>query len=531
MLEIPPVDLNQVEIIKGPASPLYGGGAIAGVINFISKTPVTKPEYSFILNQSNIGQSNIGAFASGRSKKLGYTLLALYNHSKAYDVDKDEFTEVPRSNEIVINPRFFIYPNENSTIVISNNTTAGTRTGGDMQVIKGNSDASHQYYEKNQTFRNSSSIEWDRNIGDRNKLLARQSFSFFDRNINIPGYKFDGVNYNAYTDVSYVSNGNKHAFVMGGNFIYDQFDEKSKSISNKDNTSITGGLYGQHTWDASEKVKLETGLRVDIANYRNSGYSNTEAFLLPRISLLVTFNPQWSSRIGAGMGYKTPSLFTEETETMQYQGLAPLKDVTSEKSYGGTADINFRTHISDGLVFSFNHMFFYSWIRHPLVLENYLSNQFRFINASKPVQSKGFETNAKFVFMNDFKLFLGYTFTYAKAKYLTGNQVLPLVPRDKLNTALIYEREGVIKLGLEGYFTGKQYLHDGTKTPSFAEYGFMAEKIFNKFSLFINLENFTGTRQSRYKNVVNGPHLNPVFDEIWTHTEGFVVNGGIKIKL
>lgn len=47
VLEIPPLDLKQVEIIKGPASPLYGGGAIAGVINFISKTPKDKPEYNF----------------------------------------------------------------------------------------------------------------------------------------------------------------------------------------------------------------------------------------------------------------------------------------------------------------------------------------------------------------------------------------------------------------------------------------------------------------------------------------------------
>jgi iron complex outermembrane receptor protein/outer membrane receptor for ferrienterochelin and colicins len=59
----------------------------------------------------------------------------------------------------------------------------------------------------------------------------------------------------------------------------------------------------------------------------------------------------------------------------------------------------------------------------------------------------------------------------------------------------------------------------------------MAEKIFNKFSLYINFENFTDTRQSRYKNVVNGSHIAPRFDEIWTHTEGFVFNGGIKLKL
>ena len=151
--------------------------------------------------------------------------------------------------------------------------------------------------------------------------------------------------------------------------------------------------------------------------------------------------------------------------------------------------------------------------------------------AAKPVHSAGFETNVKFIFKDHFKLFLGYTFTNAKAKYLTGNQFLPLVPKSKLNSALIYEKEGVIKLGLEGYFTGRQYLSDGTKTPSFKELGFMAEKIFKKFSLYINFENFTDTRQSRYKNVVNGSHLDPAFDEIWTHTEGFVFNGGIKLKL
>jgi outer membrane receptor for ferrienterochelin and colicins len=530
VLEIPPLDLKQVEIIKGPASPLYGGGAIAGVVNFISKTPRTMPEYSLILNQSNIGQSNIGGFASARGKKLGYTLLALYNRSIAFDVDKDEFTEVPKSNEFIINPRLFIYPNETTTITISNSFTTGERTGGDIQVIKGKGDASHQYFEKNKSIRNSSSFELDKKLGDKNRFIARQSFSVFDRTINIPAYTFAGVNYNSFSDVSWVSNGNKHAFVLGANFIYDQFNDKNKGNSNKDNSSSTGGLYGQHTWDATDKVKLESGLRVDIANYRNTLYSNTEVFVLPRVSLLVKFSPQWSSRVGAGMGYKTPTLFTEETETNQYQNLSQLSKVSSEKSYGGTADVNFRTNISSDLVFSFNHMFFYTWISNPLVLEKFMTDKYRFINASSPVQSGGFETNAKFIFKEKFKLFLGYTFTDTRAKYLTGEQFLPLVPRDKLNTALIYEREGSIKLGLEGYFTGRQYLHDGTKTPSFAEYGFMAEKIFKKFSLFVNLENFTDTRQSRYKNVVNGSHLDPVFDEIWTHTEGFVINGGVKIK-
>ena len=73
ILEIPPLDLKQVEVIKGPASTLFGGGAIAGVINFVSKTPKEKGEFNFLINQSNIGQSNFGVYSSERNEKLGLT--------------------------------------------------------------------------------------------------------------------------------------------------------------------------------------------------------------------------------------------------------------------------------------------------------------------------------------------------------------------------------------------------------------------------------------------------------------------------
>jgi outer membrane receptor for ferrienterochelin and colicins len=530
VLEIPPLDLKQVEIIKGPASPLFGGGAIAGVVNFISKTPKQNPEYNIILNQSNIGQTNIGGFASQRGKKAGYTLLALYNMQKPYDVDKDEFTEVPKSNEFMLNPKLFIYPGKNSGIIIGNSFTTGVRTGGDIQVIKNKPDSLHQYFEKNKTLRNITTFELDKKMGEKTRFVAKQSFSIFDRTINIPSYIFQGVSYNGYTDVSFIRFRAKQTFVLGGNFIYERFNEKDSS-DNRDNTGRTSGIYGQFTSDLTPKMQLESGLRIDVANYKNDGYSNTEIFFLPRVSLLIKYNPKWSSRIGAGMGYKTPTLFTEETEAMQYRNVDQLNNVRSEKSYGGTADVNFKTTIGDDLAFTFNHMFFYTEIDNPLVLDNYAADKYRFVNVTRPVRSGGFEANARFIYKNNFKLFLGYTFTDAHAKYLSGNQFLPLVPKNKLNTALIYEKEGAIKLGLEAYFTGKQYLSDGTRTPAFSEVGFMAEKIFKKFSLFINFENFTDTRQSKYKNVVNGSHLDPTFDQIWTHTEGFVVNGGVKVKL
>lgn len=529
ILEIPPLDLKQVEIIKGPSSTLFGGGAIAGVVNFISKTPMEKGEHNFIFNQSNIGQTNLGGYSSQRKGKWGYAILGLVNFQNSYDVDHDDFSEIPKSDNFTINPRLFFYPNETTSLMLGNSFTKGNMTGGDMHVIDGNSDVNHTYFEQNQTMRNTTTLELNKKTTDTNSFKLKQSLSFFDRQINIPGYEFSGFNTNVFTDASYVWNKENQTIISGINIMYDDFNQKDSEIL--DAKSFTAGAYIQHTWDITERVKLENGLRFDNVTYSNINLSKNQSFILPKISALFLINQQWSSRIGGGLGYKVPTIFTEQTEENQYQNLLPLNNVVAEHSLGATADVNFKTRILEDLSFSVNQMFFVTQINKPLVLENDGVNSY-FVNASKPIISQGFETNMKFIFKDDFKLFAGYTFTNAKEKYLTGNQVMPLLPKNKLNLALIYEKENNFKLGLEGYFSDQQYLDNGTQTPAYWEFGFMAEKtLWKHYSFFINFENFTDTRQSNYKRVVNGPNNNPTFDQIWTHTEGFTINGGLKIKL
>lgn len=532
ILEIPPLDLKQVEIIKGPASTLYGGGAIAGVINFISKTPKEKGEYNLLLNQSNIGQTNIGAYAAKKNNKWGYAVLGLLNFQKAYDVDKDHFSELPKSNSFTINPRLFFYPSAGTAIMIGNSFTKSKNTGGDMSVIDSRPTTNHLYFEENETIRNTTTAELEKKWKDGSSLKVKQSLSIFNRKIAIPGYIFSGINYNSFTDASYIFTKQKHTIISGASFVSDKFRQKEVTASyNQDNRNTTAGLYLQDTWDITDRLKLETGLRLDNIRYSNSYFTKTQSFLLPRISALFKITDKLSSRISAGMGYKVPTIFNEQTETMQYRNLLPLQNVTAEKSNGITADLNYSTRLSEALLFSINQLFFFTGIQRPLVLQDNGAGSFFFSNAAKPVYSNGFETNVKFIFRNHFKLFGGYTFIDAKAKYLNGNPYLPLVPGHKLNLALLYEKEGNIKIGFEAYRTGRQYLYNGSRTPAFWELGFMTEKTIRKVALFINFENFTDERQSKYKTVVNGSHTNPSFDDIWNHTEGFVINGGIKIKL
>jgi outer membrane receptor for ferrienterochelin and colicins len=532
ILEIPPLDLKQVEIIKGPASTLYGAGAIAGVVNFVSKMPKEKAEYSFIINQSNVGQTNIGGYASQKFKKVGYSLLALGNLQQAYDVDKDDFTELPKSKDFTFHPKLFLYPSEKTTISIGNSFTKGERTGGDVAVVKGNADATHTYFEKNKTLRNTTTLDVTEKLTDAAKVVFKSSFSYFDREIMIPNFTFKGANKNIFTDLSYAKNGKGQTLIAGINFINDNFLQRGIILTPAlDFATTTGGAYVQHTWDLTEKLKLESGIRTDVVHYSNDNYGKTEVFVLPRISALFKFTDKWSSRLGAGLGYKTPTAFTEQTETIQYKNVLPLSNVKSEQSYGGTADVNFRTTLGSDFSFSINQMFFYTLIKHSSVLTQNIAGNYFFTNTDKNVFSTGFETNAKLIYKENFKLFAGYTFTHAEADYLPGNKFMPLLPKSKLNLALVYEKERDLKLGLEGYFTDRQYLYNGSRTPTFWEFGFMAEKTFGKIAVFINAENFTDTRQSRYKPVVNGSHNNPTFDDIWTHTEGRTFNGGVKIKL
>jgi iron complex outermembrane receptor protein/outer membrane receptor for ferrienterochelin and colicins len=525
LLEIPPLDLKQVEIIKGPSATFYGGGAIAGVVNFISKEPEEKPVTSLIFNQTSARGTDFSAFRSQNFERFGYTILGSVNYQKEYDVDDNDFTELPRTNSFGINPRLFFRLDEKTRLTIGNSTSYQKRKGGDIFAIRGEADDFHRYFENNDSFRNITTFNLGRDFADGSRLTAKQSFAVYHRRIETPDYLFKGRQFNAYTDVSFFKPVKNHLLVFGFNAVFDRFRETLNATNprKRDETRTTFGAFVQDSIEITNKLSLEAGLRLDFVK-------DYGTFALPRVSLLYKFNDHWTSRAGFGFGYKTPSIFTEDAETLLFRDVFPIgNSLEAERSVGGTFDLNYRNAIGEKFSYNLNQMFFYTRIDDPLVLESDSLGIYRFRNAAQPIKSAGFETNARFGY-DIAKLFIGYTFTNAKAKYLTGNQFLPLLPKHRINSALVFEKEESYKTGVEAYFTSRQFLTDGAKTRSFAVFGFFAEKIFGKFSLFFNAENITDVRQSRYDRVVFPPHQNPSFSEIYTIVEGRIFNGGIKIR-
>lgn len=525
LLQTPPLDLRQVEIIKGSSSTLYGGGAIAGLVNLITKIPTEKKELNVHLNFTSAGGLDMNGFYGKRFKKMGVTIFVSRNSNKAYDPANSSFSAIPKFERYTLNPKLFLYLSEKTNINFGVTTTFENRLGGDMQFLKGNGDSTHSYFERNKTKRLATQFTFDHQINGENSIKIKNSFSYYNRIINSKNYTFNGIQNSSFTEATYLHKMQKSDWVAGVNILTDNFKE-GYSVANllRNYNQITYGVFVQNTWNTAEWLTVETGLRGDFI--KNYGFA-----FLPRVSVLFKITPQLTSRVGGGFGYKAPTIFTEESERLLYKNVLPINTAINklERSYGANWDVNYKFSI-DKFIFSFNQLFFYTYLNNPLFLAPESNNLYRFQNIAGHVISKGVETNIKLGY-NELSLYLAYTYTNAKLHnngMVTDN---PLTPKHRFNAALVYEIEGKWKFGSELYYFGKQSTSDGMMGRDYWLSGLVAEKLWKKFSIFINFENFGDVRQTRFESIYTGTVTNPVFKEIYAPLEGFVVNGGLKLKL
>ena len=124
VLAIPPLDLKQVEVVKGSVSTLYGGGAIGGMINLVSKAPTSqKPEFTAVINRTTLKETNINAYYAQKYNKTGVTFFTGYTHQQAVDVDGDNFSDSPLIRQFTFHPRFFWQISEKSKINLGSSFT------------------------------------------------------------------------------------------------------------------------------------------------------------------------------------------------------------------------------------------------------------------------------------------------------------------------------------------------------------------------------------------------------------------------
>ncbi|MDA8904668.1 TonB-dependent receptor, partial [Flavobacteriaceae bacterium] len=491
--------------------------------NMVSKTPDEEPALDIMLTQTQALGSTANVFYSKRNEKFGVSLYASGHSQKVYDPENDGFSNLPKTTSISFNPKFFYYPSEKTTFWFGLNGTYDDRIGGDVTKIESGENGIHQYTEENISKRVSSQAVYKTQIDSISSLNIKNSISFFDRNLTIPGFSFDGKQFNTFTEVTYKKTSLKTDWIFGANLYTSNFDENNNATLQRDQTDITYGMFANSILDISDNWILETGLRADY----NTDFG---IFPLPKISLLYKNDSGFSCRIGGGLGYKIPDIFTEEAEFINFENVIGIdkSSLKAERSYGVNLDFNYQTRLFETIGFSINQLFYVTAINNGLLLNSTNNGLFAFENATDEILSKGAETNIKFTY-KDFRWFLNYALIDTKLNYLAGNPQKPLTAKHNAGSVLMYESDKW-RIGYETFYTGKQFLSNGTETTDFVTMGLLLMRNFKFGSAFVNFENFTDRRQSRFSPLVLPPHENPEFPEIYAPTDGFIFSVGIIIK-
>ncbi|MBC8510507.1 MAG: TonB-dependent receptor [Cryomorphaceae bacterium] len=539
ILQIPPLDLRQVEFVKGSASTLYGGGAIAGIVNLLTKK-AKKDETLLHINLSHIGARDFNVFNAKRFGKWGFTNLASMHIQEPYDADENGFSDIAQVSKFNFNPKLFYNPNKKTELYFGAGMTKENRKGGSINSINNIWPNFTEFYlDYQESSRTTTQFSANYKIDNAKTISLKNSISSFDRYINIretilgTSTTFGGNQLNSFTELNLNINKEKQNINIGLNALADKFTEDNlinQPLRNQEFNTL--GLYVNHLWDVTDKFALESGLRTDkveasTLNTENGGQS----FVLPKISALYKMTPELSIRLGGGMGYRMPSLFSEEAEPYGYKNVQAVnfENLVAEESYGTNIDFKYQsTFGTDNVLLSLNQMFFFNVIDNPITLNENTPNNRVYEQKNDSLLSKGFESQIKLT-VDKFTWFLGYTYTDAYLENGENKNGLTLTPKHSIKGDLLFVVDNKWRIGWDYDYKSGQFLNSGHITESLFTTGVIVERTIDNFVIFLNAENFTDVRQSNVGDVLTDG--SPQFTEVWAPLDGYFFNMGLKIKL
>jgi outer membrane receptor for ferrienterochelin and colicins len=527
IMQIPPLDLKQVEIVKGSASTLYGGGSISGMINMISKTPADSLEAMATLNRSSLNEANYNGYFAKKFGKIGFNFFISHTNQQEADVNKDGFSDVPKFQNLVIHPRLFFDIGKKTNLILGYSQFDESRIGGDIQVIQDKQDTLHRYFEKNNSTRQTGEIRLDHRLTESFDLHVKSSWSQLQRNYFTNSSNLKGNQLVGYNEVSFLKKWEHQSLVVGANYIHQGFDSLSMT-----NFSIptyafnTLGFFSQLTASLGSKIILEAGLRYDAP-------SNFKGQVLPRLSMLYKPTSKLSIRLGSGAGYKLPDVF----EYLSGQSLLQYSAVGShpgaEKSFGVNNDIAYHTVIGDKLSVQFDQAFYYSLISPTIgtVPQNNGGEAISLSIIHGQITSIGTDSYLRLTY-HPFELYVGYNHTISKQDFGNGqNYFLTYAPQDKAAMTLAVEPGHGFRIGTEASWVANQYDALQQQKPS---YWFLAAMIgwqTTHVKFVLNAENLLDYRQSRVEQLYTGTISAPKFNSLWAPIEGKVFNFSVLFVL
>jgi len=517
LMQIPPVDLGRVEVIKGVASSLYGAGAMSGVVNLVSKRPGTTPERQVLVNTSSHGAADAALwYATPLSDQWGLTLVGSANGQSRTDLNNDGWADLPKYERVVARPRLFWDNHAGKSFFATASGTWEDRTGGTLPGASLPTVGS--YVEALDTRRG--------DIGAAFQALSANGWMWSLRGswaTQHQDHRYGEITERDDHDTGFAEATVRraiahHTLVVGAALERDSFQPLDTPQFGY--TYTTPGVFVQNDVDLARWFALSASARVD----HQSTYGT---FLSPRISGLVRSGP-WSSRLSYGTGFFAPSAITEETEAAGLSRLSIDGPLKAEHGRSMSLDL---TRAAGPL--STTLTVFHSRIVDPVDVDR--TNQYVLRNLQTPTTNTGVEALAIWK-TGEFSFVANYAYVRSEEDTDLGRAAVPLTPRHAvgLDAAWDWGEHEAWHGGVEWFYTGRQRLEANPyrqESAPYSVFGALLSRRLGRFLLFINGENLTNVKQSDWD-----PLLRPIRGvdgrwtiDAWAPLDGRVINGGVRI--
>ena len=519
-LDISPVDLRRVEVIKGAASALYGGQALGGVINLISKAPSGRNE--ILLNRRTMGVTDAATWLSRRfSDYSGVSLLASGTVQDAADPDGDGWGDQPRARRWGIRPRYSSSDASGRSIFVTAGYGYDDRQGG---TLGGAFTAAGEPFREaltGQRFDLGTTMRWPRADSGHFAVRFALSTNGRERRFGEGPTERDRIS-TGFAELTRLLQVERAALLLGAAVQLDAYHNKlNKSF---DHDWVTPGLFVTADRDIGP-VTLSASLRGDV--HPEVGLEVTE-----RLAMLLRPAAEWTVRVGGGTGFAAPASMTEEVEAIGLRAIKP-STLRGERSYGVMLDLNGRVLGSELLLTGYR-----SFVNHAIQLTDVGDGTHSGVlrNAAGQTRIGGIEAAAIWRF--DAGKFL-FTYGYAdgtRTDAETGrHEPVPLLNRHRIGGDLMLEKEGVYRVGIEGIYYGRQALDDNPFRTTSKPYLYamaIAMRQFGPLEVVANFENLLDVRQTEYQPLVRPtPTVGGRWTtDVWAPLEGFMANVALRYR-
>jgi outer membrane receptor for ferrienterochelin and colicins len=410
---IPNSMVERIEVIKGPASTLYGSEAVGGLINVITKNPVKAPIVSLDLNSTSYGEYTLDGAVKAKIGKANTMLSANYfNFQNRFDKNNDGFTDVTLQNRISIFNKWSFERKQNRTFTMASRYVYEDRFGGELNWQKEDRGGDKIYGESILTKR------WEL-ISNYQLPIDNQQVNFhFSYNNHDQNSFYGNKAYLAKQEIAFgqliwdKKIGKNHDALFGLALRFTFYDDnntltqdENDSTLNKPSKTCLPGAFFQDEIKLNARNTVLVGLRYDYNAIHGGIFS-------PRVNWKYNSNKSDIFRLSFGTGYRVVNLFSEdETAYSGARKVVVKPNLNPEKSWN--TNLNYQKIITSTIGFiSMDASIFYTYFTNKVVADYDTDpSKVIFDNLKGYGELKGASFNVETNLTNGLKFTLGTTYT------------------------------------------------------------------------------------------------------------------------